>query len=221
MIIYTRFFVSSFWSSHRQMFRELFKWYFDSNLFVCVRRIEHLQREVFFFYFFLFKKKNQLIFVSICLSFAIYIYKSIWNSVWIELNPAMMASSSTTALLKKGKRGAAKYVHQSCLHASSPHHLQELLDLILNPCKTINEWEAIDWLKWLMAGGSTPDEFASLGKCHSHRLSSLVSPSDISCSLLFLSFPISLLPFKKNKIKNKNFLLLIILRYKIYLYLPA
>lgn len=71
-----------------------------------------------------------------------------------------MASNSiaATVLMKKGKRGAADYVH------ANPQHLNELLDLILNPKKPIDDWETIDWIKWLMAGGRTPDEFTSTGE---------------------------------------------------------
>ncbi|PSN42091.1 E3 ubiquitin-protein ligase UBR3 [Blattella germanica] len=74
-----------------------------------------------------------------------------------------MASNSIAAhvLMKKGKRGAAAYVHADCSNSGSPQHLSELMDLILNPGKTIDEWETIDWCKWLMAGGRTPDEFSS------------------------------------------------------------
>ena len=77
-----------------------------------------------------------------------------------------MASNSIAAhvLMKKGKRGAAAYVHADCSNSGSPQHLSELLDLLLNPGKAIDEWETIDWCKWLMAGGRTPDEFSSIGK---------------------------------------------------------
>ncbi|GLV32959.1 Ubr3 ubiquitin ligase [Carabus blaptoides fortunei] len=75
-----------------------------------------------------------------------------------------MASNSIAAhvLMKKGKRGAAAYIHADCSGAASPHHLNELLDLLLNPRKAIDEWETIDWCKWLMAGGRTPDEFSTI-----------------------------------------------------------
>jgi E3 ubiquitin-protein ligase UBR3 len=66
--------------------------------------------------------------------------------------------------MKKGKRGAAVYVHADCASSSSPQHLYDLLAVLLNPRKAIDEWETIDWCKWLMAGGRTPDEFASIGK---------------------------------------------------------
>ncbi|XP_011496807.1 PREDICTED: E3 ubiquitin-protein ligase UBR3 [Ceratosolen solmsi marchali] len=79
----------------------------------------------------------------------------------------MASTSSTSAqvLLNKGKRGASAYIHAECSNAalgsSCPHHLNELLDILLIPSKPIDDWETIDWCKWLMAGGRTPDEFAN------------------------------------------------------------
>ncbi|XP_017785571.1 PREDICTED: E3 ubiquitin-protein ligase UBR3 isoform X2 [Nicrophorus vespilloides] len=64
-------------------------------------------------------------------------------------------------LISKGKRAAAAYVHADCANNAAPRHLNEVLDNLLNPSKAIDEWEAIDWCKWLIAGGRTPDEFAS------------------------------------------------------------
>ncbi|XP_045773199.1 E3 ubiquitin-protein ligase Ubr3 isoform X1 [Maniola jurtina] len=74
--------------------------------------------------------------------------------------------SNTTAqvpqvLMKKGKRGAAAYIHADCV-SGYPQYLGPLLDVLLNPGKAIDEWETIDWCRWLLAGGRTPDEFAAI-----------------------------------------------------------
>lgn len=74
-----------------------------------------------------------------------------------------MSSSTAQVLMKKGKRGAAAYIHADCA-SGSPQHLGPLLDVLLNPSKAIDEWETIDWCRWLLAGGRTPDEFAAVGK---------------------------------------------------------
>lgn len=66
--------------------------------------------------------------------------------------------------MKKGKRGAASYIHNECINQVNSRHLSEILDILLNPAKAIDEWETIDWLKWLIAGGKTPDEYSALGK---------------------------------------------------------
>ncbi|XP_066151735.1 E3 ubiquitin-protein ligase Ubr3 [Euwallacea fornicatus] len=75
-----------------------------------------------------------------------------------------MASTSNfqaKVLMSKGKRATAAYIHADCAAERNPQHLKEVLDNLLNPIKPIDEWETIDWCKWLMAGGRTPDEFAS------------------------------------------------------------
>ncbi|XP_020290278.1 E3 ubiquitin-protein ligase UBR3 isoform X2 [Pseudomyrmex gracilis] len=73
----------------------------------------------------------------------------------------MASTSSSTSpdvqvLMGKGKRGAAAYISRD-----TGGCLNELLDVLLNPSTAIDDWETIDWCKWLMAGGRTPDEFAS------------------------------------------------------------
>lgn len=79
----------------------------------------------------------------------------------VRIKIRIMAFVGAHVLMKKGKRGAAAYVQAECSNTASPLHLNELLDLLLNPEKAIDEWETIDWFKWLMAGGLTPDEFSS------------------------------------------------------------
>ncbi|XP_070516369.1 E3 ubiquitin-protein ligase Ubr3 isoform X1 [Cardiocondyla obscurior] len=80
----------------------------------------------------------------------------------------MASTSSGTSpdvqvLMGKGKRGAAAYISLATGRDTGgcPPYLNELLDVLLNPSKPIDDWETIDWCKWLMAGGRTPDEFAS------------------------------------------------------------
>ncbi|XP_012275050.1 E3 ubiquitin-protein ligase Ubr3 isoform X2 [Orussus abietinus] len=78
---------------------------------------------------------------------------------------ASTSRASAQVLINKGKRGAAAYIHADCSNSAlgngCPQHLNELLDILLNPSKPIDDWETIDWCKWLMAGGRTPDEFAN------------------------------------------------------------
>lgn len=78
-----------------------------------------------------------------------------------------MASTSNfeaKVLMSKGKRATAAYIHADCAAKRNPQHLKEVLDNLLNPAKRMDEWETIDWCKWLMAAGRTPDEFASTGR---------------------------------------------------------
>lgn len=65
--------------------------------------------------------------------------------------------------LGKGQTGRRRVYPCWLLQRHKPLHLNEVLDNLLNPAKAIDEWETIDWCKWLMAGGRTPDEFSSTG----------------------------------------------------------
>ncbi|XP_023317565.1 E3 ubiquitin-protein ligase Ubr3 isoform X3 [Trichogramma pretiosum] len=74
-------------------------------------------------------------------------------------------------LMSKGKRNTAAYIHAECSKAALGMHsnaalntVKALLEKILDPTKPISDWETIDWCKWLMAGGSTFDEFDSIVK---------------------------------------------------------
>ena len=62
-------------------------------------------------------------------------------------------------ILDKGKRGAAEYIKTT----RSPEALNLLLDQILSHEVSINDNECIEWIKWLIAGGETPDDFTAIG----------------------------------------------------------
>ena len=77
-------------------------------------------------------------------------------------------------LIKKGKRGAAAFVQAECMSAKTgaatsghspetlqtPAHLQALMDHLLNPEKDLDDSETVDWCRWLVGGGRTPDDFS-------------------------------------------------------------
>lgn len=86
----------------------------------------------------------------------------------------------TEVLLKKGHRAAAAYIHAECSRSARPETLNKLLDNLLNPSKDIDNWETIEWCKWLMAGGCTPDEFAANGKWNIEIISEQLSCSSRS-----------------------------------------
>lgn len=77
----------------------------------------------------------------------------------------MASTLNTQVLMNKGKRAAAASIYAECsnpsLDAGDPQHLNELLDVLLNPGKPIDDRDTIDWCKWLIASGCTPDVFAN------------------------------------------------------------
>lgn len=97
--------------------------------------------------------------------------------------------SPAYGLMKRGKRGAAAIIADDCSNATADAAnttqqqqddggdaaaadsaltrcklLDDMLDVLLNPYDAISEWNNLDWLRWLMAGGKTLDEFSSAGK---------------------------------------------------------
>lgn len=72
----------------------------------------------------------------------------------------MGCSPRIQQIVGKGKRGAAEYIKTS----RSPEILNEILDRILSHEISINDSESIDWIRWLMAGGNTPENFTAIGK---------------------------------------------------------
>lgn len=70
---------------------------------------------------------------------------------------------SATMVMQKGFREGASFINNECCNGRSDY-LNCVLDVILNPEKSIEDLDSIEWCKWLIAGGRTPDDFASIGK---------------------------------------------------------
>lgn len=69
-----------------------------------------------------------------------------------------------TALMKRDSRQAVvAYVREECLKHPNPKCLNDMLDTHLDPAKAIDDFDSIQWLKWLMAGGPEYDLFAKKG----------------------------------------------------------
>lgn len=64
-------------------------------------------------------------------------------------------------VLSKSKLEVAAVIKAKCIH-SEQQHLKLLLDHLLSPSNnSIDDEEVLEWLSWLVAGGSTPEEFSS------------------------------------------------------------
>lgn len=75
----------------------------------------------------------------------------------------MAAPSEMTSMLKRSKRSVAVYMKTECSRQNEPQKLTDLLDHLLNPEKAIDDFETLDWCRWLISGGSTFEEFAKTG----------------------------------------------------------
>jgi hypothetical protein len=99
--------------------------------------------------------------------------------------PNKMSKEIPNALMKRDPRHAVvSYVREECLKRlrrtgsdggpstsaspglpPNPKCLNDMLDTHLDPSKPIDDFENIQWLKWLMAGGPEFDLFAKKGWC--------------------------------------------------------
>ncbi|GBM46721.1 E3 ubiquitin-protein ligase Ubr3 [Araneus ventricosus] len=70
-----------------------------------------------------------------------------------------MAAEAADVLIKKGKRATAAYIQGVCSSQNNSDITNEVFDSILNPLVPINDWDSIDWCKWLLSGGKTPDDY--------------------------------------------------------------
>lgn len=66
-------------------------------------------------------------------------------------------------VMQKGFRDGAAFINNECVNGKT-EYLNCVLDVILNPEKNIENLDYIEWCKWLIAGGRSPDDFASKGK---------------------------------------------------------
>lgn len=66
-------------------------------------------------------------------------------------------------IIKKGRRPAATFIQKCCFNRSNLDVTNGVFDSILNPVIPIDDWNTIDWCRWLIAGGKTPEEFAQTG----------------------------------------------------------
>lgn len=75
-----------------------------------------------------------------------------------------MAKQAAEVIIKKGRRCAAANIQEYCHTNTNCEVANEVFDSILNPEGNINDWDTIEWCRWLLAGGRTPEDFAQTGK---------------------------------------------------------
>lgn len=63
----------------------------------------------------------------------------------------------------KGKRQGAVIIYNECVTGKT-ETLDNVVEEILDPEENIDNTDNIEWCKWLIAGGLTPDEFTTIGK---------------------------------------------------------
>lgn len=66
-------------------------------------------------------------------------------------------------LRQKGKRATASTIHQELSANGHSETLNVMLDDLLSPDKDINDSDNIEWCKWIIASGKSPNDFSSQG----------------------------------------------------------
>lgn len=66
-------------------------------------------------------------------------------------------------ILQMGPQNGSSFIKAECMNGSFVH-LDSIVEHILNPNKKIDDPETIEWCKWLIAGGRTFAEYATIGE---------------------------------------------------------
>lgn len=75
---------------------------------------------------------------------------------------------------RNDKRRVARAIQQECIDATSwqdAHHLNRILDILLDPRNFISDPETISWLNALIASGRNQEEFTSMIKSYDNEIS--------------------------------------------------
>ena len=73
-------------------------------------------------------------------------------------------ANNALVIMKRGKRTVANYVKSECLMKSPGQpQLVELLNHLLDCSKSLDDYDRLDWCRWLISGGETFDEFTKTG----------------------------------------------------------
>ncbi|KAL7047669.1 hypothetical protein ACKWTF_003079 [Chironomus riparius] len=68
---------------------------------------------------------------------------------------------NSKALKQKGKRAIASTIHQELSANGYSETLNVMLDDLLRPDKDFNDSDIIEWCKWIIASGKSPNDFSS------------------------------------------------------------
>lgn len=88
-----------------------------------------------------------------------------------EENQERMSSESPLEHLKKlkslkqqGKKATASVIHQELSANGHSETLNIMLDDLLSPDKLITDTDNIEWCKWIIASGKSPNDFSTQGE---------------------------------------------------------
>lgn len=74
------------------------------------------------------------------------------------------SSSRISSLMALSKKDASLIINSECCQNGPTPELDVLMDYLFHPEERLDNPVSIEWVRWLIAGGRTPEEFASIGK---------------------------------------------------------
>jgi hypothetical protein len=87
---------------------------------------------------------------------------------WEENQERLSAETPLDKKLKslklQGKKATASLIHQELSANGHSETLNIMLDDLLSPDKPINETDNIEWCKWIIASGKSPNDFSTQGE---------------------------------------------------------
>lgn len=90
---------------------------------------------------------------------------------WEENQGDKMSSESSLEHLKKlrslklqGKKTTASVIHQELSANGHSETLNIMLDDLLSPDRVITDSDNIEWCKWIIASGKSPNDFSTQGE---------------------------------------------------------
>lgn len=64
----------------------------------------------------------------------------------------------------QGKKATSGQIHQELSANGHSETLDIMLDDLLSPEKSINETDNIEWCKWIIASGKSPNDYSTQGE---------------------------------------------------------
>lgn len=72
--------------------------------------------------------------------------------------------SAARRIMLRGRKEASSYISAECSRGGPTPELDAVMDYLFDPEQPIDNSNSIEWVRWLISGGRTPDDFASIGE---------------------------------------------------------
>lgn len=94
----------------------------------------------------------------------------------------------TSSFSLRSRKEVAALINTECCRGSPTPDLDSIMDTLFNPGTPIDNPDNIEWIRWLIAGGRTPQEFVKIGKFLPPADHKSVAP-ERGCMFVFVCVP--------------------------------